>query len=222
METSAATAYATGASTTKATTRGFSDLSGEDFFALMIEELQSQDPLNPTDNQQLLAQMSTIRQMEQSATLNDTLQTLAAEQRFGSTSALIGQYVSGTVADGEGKQYEIRGLVIGVVFERDGDAILQLHNGRELPAKKVEQVTLLDNLPSDILEELQGELGVPPADETEPTDETDDTGDAAADNAAAARAITAELPVTNTGAAARVRAASAKADVVANLMKAMR
>ncbi len=220
METSAATAYTTSAATRTATTRGFGDLSGEDFFALMIEELQSQDPLNPTDNQQLLQQMSTIRQMEQSSTLNETLQTLAAEQRFGATSSLIGHYVSGTVRDGEGNAYEIQGLVIGVVFEEDGDAILELHNGRQLPASKVDQVTLVENLPSEVLEQLQSELGTGSEDETDETDETGETDDAEGGDATA-RVIKSDHPVAGTNAGDSVRAFATKADIVASLVDSL-
>jgi len=160
--------------TRNATTRGFDSVSSEDFFGLMIEELRSQDPLNPKDNQQLLQQMSNIRQMEQSATLTKTLESLANEQRFGTTSGLIGNYVLGTVRDSAGVPTDIDGLVIGVSFEGNGNAILNLHNGQRLPAKDVREVTLVENLPPDILDQLEAELAAtaggdaPPADETTP------------------------------------------------------
>jgi len=37
--------------------------------------------------------------------------------------------------------------------------VLQLHNGQTLPADRVEEVTLVENLPADVLEQLQAELG---------------------------------------------------------------
>ena len=157
METSAVGA-STVVSTRQPTSRGFNDLGGDDFMALMIAELQAQDPMNPTDNKDLVAQMASVRQMEQSTTLNKTLQSLASEQRFGSTSSLIGHYVAGTVTDSGGTDYEIQGLVVGVRFEPGGDAILELHNGQSLPAGKVEQVTLIENLPPEIQQQLQQEL----------------------------------------------------------------
>lgn len=141
-----------------ATTRGFDDLSSEDFFGLLIAELQAQDPLDPKDNQQLLNQMSSIRQMEQNATLTETLKSLAGEQQFGATAGLIGNYVAGHVTDQAGQRTELQGVVIGVRFEGGGKAILELHNGRSLPAEKVEQITLVENLPTAILEQLQAEL----------------------------------------------------------------
>lgn len=163
----------------KATTRGFNDISSEDFFGLMIEELRSQDPLNPKDNQQLLQQMSSIRQMEQSQTLTKTLESLSEEQRFGTTAGLIGNYVLGTVKDSAGVPTDIDGLVIGVSYEGNGNAILNLHNGKKLPASSVREVTLVENLPPDILNKLEAELaaaaaggGTPTPEDPAPTDGT--------------------------------------------------
>lgn len=179
-----------------ATTRGFDSVSTEDFLGLMIEELRSQDPLEPKDNQQLLQQMSSIRQMEQSSTLTKTLESLANEQRFGTTSGLIGNYVLGTVKDSAGLPTDIDGLVIGVSFEGNGNAILNLHDGRRLPAKDVREVTLVENLPPEILAQLESELAgiadgtTPPADDVVPP--VDGDGTTTADETApdaAARAI---------------------------------
>jgi len=140
------------------TTRRFNDLKSEDFFGLLIAQLQNQDPLKPTDNQQLLQQMSMIRQMEQSDTLNKSLEALASEQRFGATSGLIGQYVAGNLIDSGGNEVTVQGLVLGVSFARDGSAILELHNGKQLPAKEVDEVTLVDNLPPELKAQLAAEL----------------------------------------------------------------
>ncbi len=139
------------------TGKRFQDLSNEDFFALLIAQLQAQDPLSPTDNQQLFAQMSQIRQIEQSVTLNDTLATLASEQRFGATSGLIGHYVAGTLQDHNGAPVVVQGVVVGVRYEPDGRAILDLHDGGVLPAEKVSQVTLVENLPPEVLEQIDGQ-----------------------------------------------------------------
>ncbi|MCB9851815.1 MAG: hypothetical protein H6819_01865 [Phycisphaerales bacterium] len=163
----------------RATTRGFNDISSEDFFGLMIEELRSQDPLNPKDNQQLLQQMSNIRQMEQSQTLTKTLQSLSEEQRFGTTAGLIGNYVLGTVKDSAGVPTDIDGLVIGVSYEGNGNAILNLHNGRKLPASDVREVTLVENLPPDILNKLEAELAAAAAGETPAGGDATTSGDPA-------------------------------------------
>ncbi|MFH1419581.1 MAG: flagellar hook capping FlgD N-terminal domain-containing protein [Planctomycetota bacterium] len=208
METSAIGANGPAfSSAEKATTRGFNDLSSEDFFQLLIAELQSQDPMNPTDNQQLLQQLSSMRQMEDSAALNKTLELLAGEQRFGAVAALIGHYVAGTVTNDAGESYELQGLVIGVRFERDGEAVLELHDGRSLPASSVEQVTLVENLPPDILEQLQEELGL----------NEEGEGDAG-DPAAAARAIKNAARTCKPTVGDQVRTLAERTDAAASLL----
>jgi len=188
MQVSPAADINTTLATQNATSRGFNDLKSEDFLALMIQELQSQDPLNPQDTGQLLQQLSNIRQIEQSATSSKTLQTLAqslqglSSTRFGDPNSLIGNYIAGTVTDPAGQTSEVQGVVVGVRFENSGEAIFELHNGSFIPAGGVEQVTLVENLPPEILQQLQDELGIPPAGDTTPPapDGTDTTGNLAA------------------------------------------
>lgn len=140
--------------TRRPTTKNFNDMQSDDFFGLMIAQLQNQDPLKPTDNQTLLNQLSSIRQMEQSSTLTKTLTLLAAEQRFGSASSLIGRFVAGSVRDGDGNTLIIKGVVTGVRFDNSGRAILQLNTGHDLPADMVDQVTQVQNLPPDVQQQI--------------------------------------------------------------------
>ncbi len=192
-------------STHDATTRGFGDMSSEDFFKLLITELQTQDPMNPTDNQQLMQQMSTIREMEQTATLTETLTSLASEQRFSGATSLIGHYIAGTVKDSSGGSYELQGLVIGVRFDADGDAILELHNGREIPLSRVEQVTLVENLPPDILEQLQADLAAMEEAEDDP----------------AARSIVADAGSAKSADAASTKSGASKVQQPASVLERM-
>src|SRR5205807_1961063 len=83
-----------------------------------------------------------------------TLTSLSSEQRFGSTSALIGHYVTGSLTDSGGNPVEVQGVVTGVHFEKTGAAILELHNGVNLPADKVTEVTVVQNLPPDQQQQL--------------------------------------------------------------------
>jgi flagellar basal-body rod modification protein FlgD len=115
----------------------FAELGSGDFFKLMIAELTNQDPLEPTDNQALLQQISSMREIELSTTLTDTLRSLTGQQRFSSASSLIGNYVTGM--PGEDGQVH-RGMVVGVRFAGDGRPMLQLSTGAELPMEQVATV----------------------------------------------------------------------------------
>lgn len=139
------------------------DLGSEDFLKLLIMQLRNQDPLEPMDNSEMLQQIASVRDIELSATLTDSLRTLTGQQRFASASSLIGQYVTG-VASADGSA--LSGVVVGVRFTNDGSPILQLSGGRELP---VEQVRTIES-PLRAAEALlrQGVIGVDGRDPSKP------------------------------------------------------
>ena len=120
-----------------ASSRSAGGLSGDDFFKLLIAQLTNQDPLEPTSNQELLQQISSIRDIELSSTLADSLKSLTEQQRFGSASALIGHFVTGR-PDPSGQSPE--GVVVAVRFAADGEAFLRLDNGLELSLSRIETV----------------------------------------------------------------------------------
>lgn len=104
-------------------------LGSQDFLKLLVAQLTNQDPLDPTSNQELFQQIASIREIELSTTLTDSLRTLTGQQRFSSASLLIGQYVT-SLPDPNG--LEDRGVVVGVRFAVDGRPILLLGSGAEL------------------------------------------------------------------------------------------
>ena len=77
-----------------------SQVSQNQFLQLMVKQLQSQDPLSPTDNGQMLAQLaqfSTLSGMEQ---LNTSFSDMLTLQEVTQGSSLIGKNVSYTKSDG--------------------------------------------------------------------------------------------------------------------------
>ncbi len=115
----------------------FSDLGSDDFLRLLIAQLRNQDPLEPMGNDELLNQIASIRDIELSTTLTDSLRSLSGQQRFASASSLIGQFVSGK-PDESGLSRE--GVVVGVRFTEQGDPVLQLAGGSELPIDQVDTI----------------------------------------------------------------------------------
>lgn len=120
---------------------GLNQMTSDDFLKVLITQLQYQDPLKPMDSEQMLAQMSQIRNMEMSTTLTDSLRTLTDQQRLGSAATLIGQYVTGKVTAADGTATTINGLVRAIRFESNGEPILELDSGSSLPLKAIENVT---------------------------------------------------------------------------------
>ncbi len=121
-------------STAKA--NGMAALGSQDFLKLMLTELTNQDPLKPTDNEALLRQISSIRDIELSTSMSDSIRQLTGQQQIGASSALVGQFVTG--APGEDGSVT-SGLVVGVRFA-DGHPKLLLSNGAELPVEQIASV----------------------------------------------------------------------------------
>lgn len=129
----------------------FSALGSQDFLQLLITQLTNQDPLEPTGNEELLRQISSIRDIELTTTMSESLQGLSDRQSFGSASALIGQYVT-SIAGTDGVQQS--GLVVGVRFTEGNAAVLQLSNGAEVPMVQVGGV----QSPQQAAESLVGQM----------------------------------------------------------------
>ena len=82
------------------TTAASSSVSQNQFLQLMVTQLQSQDPLDPTDNGQMLAQLaqfSTLSGMEQ---LNTSFGDMLSLQELTQGSSLIGKQISYTNSKG--------------------------------------------------------------------------------------------------------------------------
>jgi flagellar basal-body rod modification protein FlgD len=110
------------------TADAFSDLDLDGFLQLMISELQNQDPLNPTDNSEMLNQMGQIRSIGATDKLTNTLDTLASSQELVTASTLIGQTVTGLANDAS----EVDGVVDRITVETDtenGTRSIKVHVG---------------------------------------------------------------------------------------------
>src|SRR3954451_24317443 len=70
-------------------------LKAEDFIKMMITQLQNQDPTSPAKNEELLAQMSQIGQLQSSTTLTESHKGLVIQNQIGSAGNLIGKTVQG-------------------------------------------------------------------------------------------------------------------------------
>lgn len=115
-------------------------LTADDFFKLLIAQLTNQDPLEPTSNQELMEQISAIRDIDLSTTLVESLKTLTGQQRFAAAPALIGKYVTAAVDPLNPELAPPAGIVVGVRYQPDGQILLQLDTGAELPLDRIESV----------------------------------------------------------------------------------
>jgi flagellar basal-body rod modification protein FlgD len=77
------------------------DLDLNTFLELMIAELQNQDPLNPLDNKDMLAQISQIREVGATDKLTQTLESVLLGQNIASATNLIGADITALSDDAE-------------------------------------------------------------------------------------------------------------------------
>ena len=115
-------------------------LTADDFFKLLITQLTNQDPLEPTSNQELMQQISAIRDIDLSTTLVESLKTRTSQQRFAAAPALMGKYVTAAVDPLNPELAPPAGIVVGVRYQPDGQILLQLDTGAELPLDRIESV----------------------------------------------------------------------------------
>ncbi len=110
------------------TTRKTGDELGKDeFLKILITQLENQDPLNPMDDKEFIAQMAQFSSLEQ-------MQNVAAATLTQQATSMIGNYVKAEViTDG------IQELVYGKVISSrsvSGEMYLRLDSGREVALKE--------------------------------------------------------------------------------------
>lgn len=109
-------AYSSGQSAGAART---DDGLGKDaFLKLLVAQLKNQDPLNPVEGHQFIAQLAQLQSLEELRNLKETLGTLANLVLANQATGLLGKKVRAR-ADGA----ELQGLVQSLRI-RDGRAIL--------------------------------------------------------------------------------------------------
>jgi flagellar basal-body rod modification protein FlgD len=89
------------------------------FLKLLVAQMKYQDPMNPTDSSQFLAQSAQFTSLEKMQQVADeTTQMVQAQMAFGASS-MIGKTVSYTGSDGTTQS----GVVKGVTFGSNGPTL---------------------------------------------------------------------------------------------------
>ena len=80
-------------------TDSYNELDIDSFLKLLISELQNQDPLDPMENSEMVAQIGQIREIGATDQLTQTLTNLSSSQELVTASGLIGRQVNGLADD---------------------------------------------------------------------------------------------------------------------------
>ena len=114
---------------------GLSSLSSEEFLGIILKELSSQDPLQPSETKDLLEQLSTVRSIQSNAELVENLEALVGDNQWAAAGSLIGRQVSGLSDAGQ----RLTDRVAGVTRTGDGP-ILTLASGDRVRLSRVDQI----------------------------------------------------------------------------------
>lgn len=118
-----------------------SDLDKNAFLNLLVTQMKYQDPLNPTDDKQFLAQMAQFSSLEQ---MQNMTKSTVKQQAF----AMMGKTIQGTMYNETTGVYDaVEGVVSGVI-QKSGETYLRVGE-KEISIDRVENV-FADSIGSQI------------------------------------------------------------------------
>jgi flagellar basal-body rod modification protein FlgD len=122
--------------TTKTT--GSSTLGKDDFLKILITQLKYQDPSQPLDDKEFIAQMAQFTSVEQLTNMATEMKAL--RQSPGMSSDLIGKSVSWLGTDANGSSISKSGVIDSITF-KDGIQYANVNN----EAISLDQLTKIEN-----------------------------------------------------------------------------
>src|SRR5690625_5118437 len=120
-----------------------SELGKDEFIKILMTQLQNQDPLNPMEDRDFIAQMATFSSLEQMMNMSSSINQLVQNQMISPViqySHMMGKEVTYESIDEETVEKSIVAGIVVAVSQRDGCAILDLDNGSKVYADGVLQV----------------------------------------------------------------------------------
>jgi len=126
----------------KKTSRAVSkELDKEAFLKLLIAQLANQDPMNPMEDREFIAQMAQFSSLEQMANMSRTMEKMAEANKFSAVS-YVGKTVGFTKeAETEGgKPKQVAAIVKAVWFDDPKNGTVLETTEGFVPLKKIEGV----------------------------------------------------------------------------------
>jgi flagellar basal-body rod modification protein FlgD len=126
-------------------------LGKDDFLKILIAQLQNQDPSNPMDDREFIAQMAQFSSLEQMTNMNQAIQQFVKSQSSQSLvqhSELIGKKVQWEreipTDEYRSKTDFVDNVVTSVKLEANGKLSIQLDDGRWISNEQIVQVSKVE------------------------------------------------------------------------------
>ncbi len=122
-------------------------LDKDGFLKILMTQLQHQDPSDPMNSQEMVAQMTQLSSLEQIMNMSKSIEMLVESQLISPViqySHMIGKVVSFEKTGEDGIKELVTGQVVAVTQE-DGWAILELDNGDKVYADAIMEVRDKEN-----------------------------------------------------------------------------
>ncbi|MCD6460356.1 flagellar hook capping protein [bacterium] len=114
-----------------------SELGKDDFLNLLVAQLANQDPLDPMDNQDFIAQMAQFSALEQQTNLNGNFEKFLSGNMISQYSSLVGKEVT---AVNNTAEEDLKGLVTKLTFE-EGKTYITVNN-EKVPVENIKEIKL--------------------------------------------------------------------------------
>ena len=137
-------------------TRGPQELGKQEFLMLLVAQLRNQDPLNPMQDREFIAQLAQLNALEQMQQVNETLSAMAELTTLGQVASFIGKQISG-LERGTGELIE--GIVSKITII-DGNVVLEV-DGKQVEVRDV--VSIAEAPVETVAPAPAGEAETPPA-----------------------------------------------------------
>jgi flagellar basal-body rod modification protein FlgD len=122
----------------KAETRNTGDLGKNDFLNLLVTQLRYQDPLEPVDDKEFIAQLAQFSALEQMQNLNTTFSSAKA-------FSLLGKRITANTSNDDTKATRLVEGIVSSVRMSEGKVLLVV-NGEDVPIEDVINVSEADTI----------------------------------------------------------------------------
>ena len=113
-------------------------VKASDFLKLLVAQLSNQDPLDPMDDKEFMAQMAQFTSLEEMSSLNKTMSNFVQNQQASAASAYLGRDV--TILRESGSGIEVEGSVTAIKIGK-GSAQVEV-NGKYYDSNRIQTVKL--------------------------------------------------------------------------------